>query len=173
MIDFSSSSTASPGKLDRNQTLFSSTGPRPLPVGVHEFQLHDPELDHQGRFVVAGVLEVEAHQGFAVVGFHQGLLLVVAHQGLLVVDIHQGLLVVDAHQGLLVVEDHQGLLVVDAHQGLLVVEDHQGLLVVEDHQGLSDVVITGFLGVVAACPFPPPRTEEDPIAMSEQALNSS
>ena len=155
MIDFSSSSTASPGKLDRNQTLFSSTGPRPLPVGVHEFQLHDPELDHHGRFVVAGVLEVEAHQGFAVVGFHQGLLLVVAHQGLLVVDIHQGLLVVDAHQGLLVVEDHQGLLVVD------------------DHQGLSDVVITGFLGVVAACPFPPPRTEEDPIAMSEQALNSS
>ena len=155
MIDFSSSSTASPGKLDRNQTLFSSTGPRPLPVGVQEFQLHDPELDHQGRFVVAGVLEVEAHQGFAVVGFHQGLLLVVAHQGLLVVDIHQGLLVVDAHQGLLVVEDHQGLLVVD------------------DHQGLSDVVITGFLGVVAACPFPPPRTEEDPIAMSEQALNSS
>lgn len=155
MIDFSSSSTASPGKLDRNQTLFSSTGPRPLPVGVHEFQLHDPELDHHGRFVVAGVLEVEAHQGFAVVGFHQGLLLVVAHQGLLVVDIHQG------------------LLVVDAHQGLLVVEDHQGLLVVEDHQGLSDVVITGFLGVVAACPFPPPRTEEDPIAMSEQALNSS
>ena len=155
MIDFSSSSTASPGKLDRNQTLFSSTGPRPLPVGVHEFQLHDPELDHHGRFVVAGVLEVEAHQGFAVVGFHQGLLLVVAHQGLLVVDIHQGLLVVDAHQGLLVVEDHQGLLVVDAHQGL------------------SDVVITGFLGVVAACPFPPPRTEEDPIAMSEQALNSS
>ena len=154
-IDFSSSSTASPGKLDRNQTLFSSTGPRPLPVGVHEFQLHDPELDHQGRFVVAGVLEVEAHQGFAVVGFHQGLLLVVAHQGLLVVDIHQG------------------LLVVDSHQGLLVVEDHQGLLVVEDHQGLSDVVITGFLGVVAACPFPPPRTEEDPIAMSEQALNSS
>ena len=147
--------TASPGKLDRNQTLFSSTGPRPLPVGVHEFQLHDPELDHHGRFVVAGVLEVEAHQGFAVVGFHQGLLLVVAHQGLLVVDIHQGLLVVDAHQGLLVVEDHQGLLVVD------------------DHQGLSDVVITGFLGVVAACPFPPPRTEEDPIAMSEQALNSS
>ena len=155
MIDFSSSSTASPGKLDRNQTLFSSTGPRPLPVGVHEFQLHDPELDHHGRFVVAGVLEVEAHQGFAVVGFHQGLLLVVAHQGLLVVDIHQG------------------LLVVEAHQGLLVVEDHQGLLVVEDHQGLSDVVITGFLGVVAACPFPPPRTEEDPIAMSEQALNSS
>ena len=155
MIDFSSSSTASPGKLDRNQTLFSSTGPRPLPVGVHEFQLHDPELDHHGRFVVAGVLEVEAHQGFAVVGFHQGLLLVVAHQGLLVVDIHQGLLVVDAHQGLLVVEDHQGLLVVDAHQGL------------------SDVFITGFLGVVAACPFPPPRTEEDPIAMSEQALNSS
>ena len=155
MIDFSSSSTASPGKLDRNQTLFSSTGPRPLPVGVHEFQLHDPEPDHHGRFVVAGVLEVEAHQGFAVVGFHQGLLLVVAHQGLLVVDIHQG------------------LLVVDAHQGLLVVEDHQGLLVVEDHQGLSDVVITGFLGVVAACPFPPPRTEEDPIAMSEQALNSS
>ena len=155
MIDFSSSSTASPGKLDRNQTLFSSTGPRPLPVGVHEFKLHDPELDHHGRFVVAGVLEVEAHQGFAVVGFHQGLLLVVAHQGLLVVDIHQG------------------LLVVDAHQGLLVVEDHQGLLVVEDHQGLSDVVITGFLGVVAACPFPPPRTEEDPIAMSEQALNSS
>ena len=155
MIDFSSSLTASPGKLDRNQTLFSSTGPRPLPVGVHEFQLHDPELDHHGRFVVAGVLEVEAHQGFAVVGFHQGLLLVVAHQGLLVVDIHQG------------------LLVVDAHQGLLVVEDHQGLLVVEDHQGLSDVVITGFLGVVAACPFPPPRTEEDPIAMSEQALNSS
>ena len=155
MIDFSSSSTASPGKLDRNQTLFSSTGPRPLPVGVHEFQLHDPEPDHHGRFVVAGVLEVEAHQGFAVVGFHQGLLLVVAHQGLLVVDIHQGLLVVDAHQGLLVVEDHQGLLVVD------------------DHQGLSDVVITGFLGVVAACPFPPPRTEEDPIAMSEQALNSS
>ena len=147
--------TASPGKLDRNQTLFSSTGPRPLPVGVQEFQLHDPELDHHGRFVVAGVLEVEAHQGFAVVGFHQGLLLVVAHQGLLVVDIHQG------------------LLVVDAHQGLLVVEDHQGLLVVEDHQGLSDVVITGFLGVVAACPFPPPRTEEDPIAMSEQALNSS
>ena len=147
--------TASPGKLDRNQTLFSSTGPRPLPVGVHEFQLHDPELDHQGRFVVAGVLEVEAHQGFAVVGFHQGLLLVVAHQGLLVVDIHQGLLVVEAHQGLLVVEDHQGLLVVD------------------DHQGLGDVVITGFLGVVAACPFPPPRTEEDPIAMSEQALNSS
>ena len=155
MIDFSSSSTASPGKLDRNQTLFSSTGPRPLPVGVHEFQLHDPELDHHGRFVVAGLLEVEAHQGFAVVGFHQGLLLVVAHQGLLVVDIHQGLLVVEAHQGLLVVEDHQGLLVVDAHQGL------------------SDVVITGFLGVVAACPFPPPRTEEDPIAMSEQALNSS
>ena len=155
MIDFSSSSTASPGKLDRNQTLFSSTSPRPLPVGVHEFQLHDPELDHHGRFVVAGVLEVEAHQGFAVVGFHQGLLLVVAHQGLLVVDIHQGLLVVEAHQGLLVVEDHQGLLVVD------------------DHQGLSDVVITGFLGVVAACPFPPPRTEEDPIAMSEQALNSS
>ena len=155
MIDFSSSLTASPGKLDRNQTLFSSTGPRPLPVGVHEFQLHDPEPDHQGRFVVAGVLEVEAHQGFAVVGFHQGLLLVVAHQGLLVVDIHQGLLVVDGHQGLLVVEDHQGLLVVD------------------DHQGLSDVVITGFLGVVAACPFPPPRTEEDPIAMSEQALNSS
>ena len=155
MIDFSSSSTASPGKLDRNQTLFSSTGPRPLPVGVHEFQLHDPEPDHHGRFVVAGVLEVEAHQGFAVVGFHQGLLLVVAHQGLLVVDIHQGLLVVDGHQGLLVVEDHQGLLVVDAHQGL------------------SDVVITGFLGVVAACPFPPPRTEEDPIAMSEQALNSS
>ena len=147
--------TASPGKLDRNQTLFSSTSPRPLPVGVHEFQLHDPEPDHHGRFVVAGVLEVEAHQGFAVVGFHQGLLLVVAHQGLLVVDIHQG------------------LLVVDAHQGLLVVEDHQGLLVVEDHQGLSDVVITGFLGVVAACPFPPPRTEEDPIAMSEQALNSS
>ena len=147
--------TASPGKLDRNQTLFSSTGPRPLPVGVQEFQLHDPELDHHGRFVVAGVLEVEAHQGFAVVGFHQGLLLVVAHQGLLVVDIHQGLLVVEAHQGLLVVEDHQGLLVVD------------------DHQGLSDVVITGFLGVVAACPFPPPRTEEDPIAMSEQALNSS
>ena len=147
--------TASPGKLDRNQTLFSSTGPRPLPVGVHEFQLHDPEPDHHGRFVVAGVLEVEAHQGFAVVGFHQGLLLVVAHQGLLVVDIHQGLLVVDAHQGLLVVEDHQGLLVVD------------------DHQGLGDVVITGFLGVVAACPFPPPRTEEDPIAMSEQALNSS
>ena len=147
--------TASPGKLDRNQTLFSSTSPRPLPVGVQEFQLHDPELDHHGRFVVAGVLEVEAHQGFAVVGFHQGLLLVVAHQGLLVVDIHQG------------------LLVVDAHQGLLVVEDHQGLLVVEDHQGLSDVVITGFLGVVAACPFPPPRTEEDPIAMSEQALNSS
>ena len=155
MIDFSSSSTASPGKLDRNQTLFSSTGPRPLPVGVHEFQLHDPELDHQGRFVVAGVLEVEAHQGFAVVGFHQGLLLVVAHQGLLVVDIHQG------------------LLVVDSHQGLLVVEDHQGLLLVEDHQGLSEVVIAGFLGVVAACPFPPPRTEEDPIAMSEQALNSS
>ena len=155
MIDFSSSSTASPGKLDRNQTLFSSTGPRPLPVGVHEFQLHDPEPDHHGRFVVAGVLEVEAHQGFAVVGFHQGLLLVVAHQGLLVVDIHQGLLVVEAHQGLLVVEDHQGLLVVDAHQGL------------------SDVVIAGFLGVVAACPFPPPRTEEDPIAMSEQALNSS
>ena len=155
MIDFSSSSTASPGKLDRNQTLFSSTGPRPLPVGVHEFQLHDPELDHHGRFVVAGVLEVEAHQGFAEVGFHQDLLLVVAHQGLLVVDIHQG------------------LLVVEAHQGLLVVEDHQGLLVVEDHQGLSDVVITGFLGVVAACPFPPPRTEEDPIAMSEQALNSS
>ena len=146
MIDFSSSSTASPGKLDRNQTLFSSTGPRPLPVGVHEFQLHDPEPDHHGRFVVAGVLEVEAHQGFAVVGFHQGLLLVVAHQGLLVVDIHQGLLVVDAHQG---------------------------LLVVEDHQGLSDVVITGLFGVVAACPFPPPRTEEDPIAMSEQALNSS
>ena len=155
MIDFSSSLTASPGKLDRNQTLFSSTGPRPLPVGVHEFQLHDPELDHHGRFVVAGVLEVEAHQGFAVVGFHQGLLLVVAHQGLLVVDIHQG------------------LLVVDGHQGLLVVEDHQGLLVVEDHQGLGDVVIAGFLGVVAACPFPPPRTEEDPIAMSEQALNSS
>ena len=155
MIDFSSSSTASPGKLDRNQTLFSSTGPRPFPVGVHEFQLHDPEPDHHGRFVVAGVLEVEAHQGFAVVGFHQGLLLVVAHQGLLVVDIHQGLLVVEAHQGLLVVEDHQGLLVVDAHQGL------------------SDVVIAGFLGVVAACPFPPPRTEEDPIAMSEQALNSS
>ena len=155
MIDFSSSLTASPGKLDRNQTLFLSTSPRPLPVGVHEFQLHDPELDHHGRFVVAGVLEVEAHQGFAVVGFHQGLLLVVAHQGLLVVDIHQG------------------LLVVEAHQGLLVVEDHQGLLVVEDHQGLSDVVITGFLGVVAACPFPPPRTEEDPIAMSEQALNSS
>ena len=155
MIDFSSSLTASPGKLDRNQTLFSSTGPRPLPVGVHEFQLHDPELDHHGRFVVAGVLEVEAHQGFAVVGFHQGLLLVVAHQGLLVVDIHQG------------------LLVVEAHQGLLVVEDHQGLLVVEDHEGLSDVVIAGFLGVVAACPFPPPRTEEDPIAMSEQALNSS
>ena len=155
MIDFSPSSTASPGKLDRNQTLFSSTGPRPLPVRVHEFQLHDPELDHQGRFVVAGVLEVEAHQGFAVVGFHQGLLLVVAHQGLLVVDIHQG------------------LLVVDAHQGLLVVEDHQGLLVVEDHQGLSDVVIAGFFGVVAACPFPAPRTEEDPIAMSEQALNSS
>ena len=154
-MDFSPSSTASPGKLDRNQTLFSSTGPRPLPVGVHEFQLHDPELDHHGRFVVAGILEVEAHQGFAVVGFHQGLLLVVAHQGLLVVDIHQGLLVVDAHQGLLVVEDHQGLLVVD------------------DHQGLSDVVITGFLGVVAACPFPAPRTEEDPIAMSEQALNSS
>ena len=121
-------------------------GPRPLPVGVHEFQLHDPELDHHGRFVVAGVLEVEAHQGFAVVGFHQGLLLVVAHQGLLVVDIHQGLLVVDAHQG---------------------------LLVVEDHQGPSDVVIAGFLGVVAACPFPAPRTEEDPIAMSEQALNSS
>ena len=155
MIDFSSSSTASPGKLDRNQTLFSSTGPRPLPVGVHEFQLHDPEPDHHGRFVVTGVLEVEAHQGFAVVGFHQGLLLVVAHQGLLVVDIHQG------------------LLVVDAHQGLLVVEDHQGLLVVEDHQGLSDVVIAGLFGVVAACPFPPPRTEEDPIAMSEQALNSS
>ena len=155
MIDFSSSSTASPGKLDRNQTLFSSTGPRPLPVGVHEFQLHDPELDHHGRFVVAGVLEVEAHQGFAVVGFHQGLLLVVAHQGLLVVDIHQG------------------LLVVDSHQGLLVVEDHQGLLVVEAHQGLSEVVIAGFLGVVAACPFPAPRTEEDPIAMSEQALNSS
>ena len=155
MIDFSSSLTASPGKLDRNQTLFSSTGPRPLPVGVHEFQLHDPELDHHGRFVVAGVLEVEAHQGFAVVGFHQSLLLVVAHQGLLVVDIHQGLLVVDGHQGLLVVEDHQGLLVVD------------------DHQGLSDVVITGFLGVVAACPFPPPRTGECPIAMSEQALNSS
>ena len=155
MIDFSSSLTASPGKLDRNQTLFSSTGPRPLPVGVHEFQLHDPELDHHGRFVVAGVLEVEAHQGFAVVGFHQGLLLVVAHQGLLVVDIHQG------------------LLVVEAHQGLLVVEDHQGLLVVEDHQGLGDVVIAGFLGVVAACPFPAPRTEEDPIAMSEQALNSS
>ena len=155
MIDFSSSSTASPGKLDRNQTLFSSTGPRPFPVGVHEFQLHDPGPDHHGRFVVAGVLEVEAHQGFAVVGFHQGLLLVVAHQGLLVVDIHQGLLVVEAHQGLLVVEDHQGLLVVDAHQGL------------------SDVVIAGFLGVVAACPFPPPRTEEDPIAMSEQALNSS
>ena len=155
MIDFSSSSTASPGKLDRNQTLFSSTSPRPLPVGVHEFQLHDPELDHQGRFVVAGVLEVEAHQGFAVVGFHQGLLLVVAHQGLLVVDIHQG------------------LLVVDSHQGLLVVEDHQGLLVVEDHQGLSDVVIAGFLGVVAACPFPAPRTEEAPIAMSEHALNSS
>ena len=154
-MDFSPSSTASPGKLDRNQTLFSSTGPRPLPVGVHEFQLHDPELDHHGRFVVAGVLEVEAHQGFAVVGFHQGLLLVVAHQGLLVVDIHQGLLVVDDHQGLLVVEDHQGLLVVD------------------DHQGLSDVVIAGFLGVVAACPFPAPRTEEDPIAMSEQALNSS
>ena len=142
MIDFSPSSTPSPGKLDRNQTLFSSTGPRPLPVGVHEFQLHDPELDHHGRFVVAGVLEVEAHQGFAVVGFHQGLLLVVAHQGLLVVDIHQG------------------LLDVDAHQGLLVVEDHQGLLVVEDHQGLSDVVITGFLGVVAACSFPAPRTEE-------------
>ena len=155
MIDFSSSLTASPGKLDRNQTLFSSTGPRPLPVGVHEFQLHDPELDHQGRFVVAGVLEVEAHQGFAVVGFHQGLLLVVAHQGLLVVDIHQG------------------LLVVDAHQGLLVVEDHQGLLLVEDHQGLGDVVIAGFLGVVAACPFPAPRTEEAPIAMSEHALNSS
>ena len=155
MIDFSSSSTASPGKLDRNQTLFSSTGPRPLPVGVQEFQLHDPEPDHHGRFVVAGVLEVEAHQGFAVVGFHQGLLLVVAHQGLLVVDIHQG------------------LLVVDSHQGLLVVEDHQGLLVVEDHQGLSDVVIAGFFGVVAACPFPAPRTEEDPIAMSEQALNSS
>ena len=155
MIDFSPSSTPSPGKLDRNQTLFSSTGPRPLPVGVHEFQLHDPELDHHGRFVVAGVLEVEAHQGFAVVGFHQGLLLDVAHQGLLVVDIHQG------------------LLDVDAHQGLLVVEDHQGLLLVEDHQGLSEVVITGFLGVVAACPFPPPRTEEDPIAMSEQALNSS
>ena len=155
LIDFSPSSTPSPGKLDRNQTLFSSTGPRPLPVGVHEFQLHDPELDHHGRFVVAGVLEVEAHQGFAVVGFHQGLLLDVAHQGLLVVDIHQGLLDVDAHQGLLVVEDHQGLLLVD------------------DHQGLSDVVITGFLGVVAACPFPAPRTEEDPIAMSEQALNSS
>ena len=155
MIDFSSSSTASPGKLDRNQTLFSSTGPRPLPVGVQEFQLHDPEPDHHGRFVVAGVLEVEAHQGFAVVGFHQGLLLVVAHQGLLVVDIHQGLLVVDAHQGLLVVEDHQGLLVVDAHQGL------------------SDVVIAGLFGVVAACPFPAPRTEEAPIAMSEQALNSS
>ena len=155
MIDFSPSSTASPGKLDRNQTLFLSTSPRPLPVGVHEFQLHDPEPDHHGRFVVAGVLEVEAHQGFAVVGFHQGLLLVVAHQGLLVVDIHQGLLVVEAHQGLLVVEDHQGLLVVD------------------DHQGLSDVVIAGFLGVVAACPFPVPRTEEDPIAMSEQALNSS
>jgi len=155
MIDFSSSSTASPGKLDRNQTLFSSTGPRPLPVRVHEFQLHDPEPDHQGRFVVAGVLVVEAHQGFAVVGFHQGLLLDVAHQGLLVVDIHQG------------------LLDVDAHQGLLVVEDHQGLLLVEAHQGLSEVVIAGFLGVVAACPFPPPRTEEDPIAMSEQALNSS
>ena len=155
MIDFSPSSTPSPGKLDRNQTLFSSTGPRPLPVGVHVFQLHDPELDHHGRFVVAGILEVEAHQGFAVVGFHQGLLLVVAHQGLLVVDIHQGLLVVDIHQGLLVVDDHQGLLVVD------------------DHQGLSDVVIAGFLGVVAACPFPAPRTEEDPIAMSEQALNSS
>ena len=154
-MDFSPSSTASPGKLDRNQTLFSSTGPRPLPVGVHEFQLHDPEPDHHGRFVVAGVLEVEAHQGFAVVGFHQGLLLDVAHQGLLVVDIHQGLLDVDAHQGLLVVEDHQGLLLVD------------------DHQGLSDVVITGFLGVVAACSFPAPRTEEDPIAMSEQALNSS
>ena len=154
-MDFSPSSTPSPGKLDRNQTLFSSTGPRPLPVGVHEFQLHDPELDHHGRFVVAGVLVVEAHQGFAVVGFHQGLLLDVAHQGLLVVDIHQG------------------LLDVDAHQGLLVVEDHQGLLLVEDHQGLSEVVITGFLGVVAACPFPAPRTEEDPIAMSEQALNSS
>ena len=155
MIDFSPSSTPSPGKLDRNQTLFSSTGPRPLPVGVHEFQLHDPELDHHGRFVVAGVLVVEAHQGFAVVGFQQGLLLDVAHQGLLVVDIHQG------------------LLDVDAHQGLLVVEDHQGLLLVEDHQGLSEVVITGFLGVVAACSFPAPRTEEDPIAMSEQALNSS
>ena len=154
-MDFSPSSTESPGKLDRNQTLFSSTGPRPLPVGVHEFQLHDPELDHHGRFVVAGVLVVEAHQGFAVVGFHQGLLLDVAHQGLLVVDIHQG------------------LLDVDAHQGLLVVEDHQGLLLVEDHQGLSEVVITGFLGVVATCPFPAPRTEEDPIAMSEQALNSS
>ena len=154
-MDFSPSSTPSPGKLDRNQTLFSSTGPRPLPVGVHEFQLHDPELDHHGRFVVAGVLVVEAHQGFAVVGFHQGLLLDVAHQGLLVVDIHQG------------------LLDVDAHQGLLVVEDHQGLLLVEDHQGLSEVVITGFLGVVAACSFPAPRTEEDPIAMSEQALNSS
>ena len=164
MIDFSSSSTASPGKLDRNQTLFSSTGPRPLPVGVQEFQLRDPEPDHHGRFVVAGVLEVEAHQGFAVVGFHQGLLLVVAHQGLLVVDIHQGLLVVDAHQGLLVVGDHQGLLFVD---------DHQGLLVVEDHQGLSDEVIAGLFGVVAACPFPAPRTEEAPIAMSEQALNSS
>ena len=50
---------------------------------------------------------------------------------------------------------------------------NQGLLLVEDHQGLGDVVIAGFLGVVAACPFPAPRTEEDPIAMSEQALNSS
>ena len=128
---FSGPIPGSPGKLERNQTLFSSTNPLPLP-GLHEFQLHEPELDPL------------ADHGLLLVADHHGAFVVEAHQGLIVVDFHHGFLVVDIHQGFLVVDIHHGFLVVDAHQGFLVVDNHQGLVVV----GLRDVAIGGFLAVV-------------------------